>query len=125
MQTNNEIQAKNECAKIAAKSLEILGVTLRLLGTKLAPRTTLAEVVAAVSQYGDFPALEPLAGAPIPESVLLAAQGMAVLDRVLTLLADPSLDDSATICALVEYLRGYGFERLDGLELPKTQGNMA
>ena len=125
MQTNNETQAKNESAKIAAKTLEILGVTLRLIGSEPAPRTTMAEVVAAVSQYGDFPDLEPLAGAPIPESILLDAQGMSILERVLTLLADPSLDDSATVRALVEYLRGYGFERLNGLELPKTKGNMA
>ena len=122
---NNKIEAKKESAKMIAKTLEILDTTLRIFGDGgLAPRTTIAEIVADVTQYGDFPALDRLAGAPIPESVLLSAQGMSVLERVLKLLADPALDDSATVRALVEYLSDYGFCACKGMTLPKTGGNI-
>lgn len=121
----NKIQAKKKSAQLIAATLKILDHAFRILdGDGLHARTQISDIARRACEYGEFPNLACLVSAPIPDSVLLAVEGMEVLEQVLKLLTDPSLDDSATVRALVEYLGGYGFCGCKGLVLPKTGGNI-
>ena len=104
---NIEIEAKRECAQMAAQLVELLGLSLKIMdGEELSPRTPISDIVRRISQYGDFPALSRFACAPPAPSGLELAQG-ELLDRVVTLLTNPDLADTPAARALVEYLGGF------------------
>ncbi len=124
---NNRIDAKKESARLIAALLTIIDQGLMVIdGNGLGTRGTIPDIVCRISLYGDFPELDRLTGMPDNASpaVTIAIESLRVIERVLKLLADPTLDDSATVRALVEYLSGYGFCACKGMTLPKTGGNI-
>ena len=104
---NIEIEAKRECAQMAAQLVELLGLSLKIMdGEELSPRTPISDIARRISQYGDFPALQRFVCAPPTPSGLDIARG-ELLDRVVTLLTNPDLADTPAARALVEYLGGF------------------
>lgn len=115
----NKIEAQKKSAQLIAVTLKILDHAVRILdGDGLHAQTQISDIARRVCEYGEFPDLAGWVSAPTSDAVLSAVEG---LEQVLKLLKDPSLDDSATVCALVEYLGSCGFCECKDLTLPKTE----